>query len=116
MFQLSGEEIEFVSVHVTNNVVSIKVTLWKETHPYEDTSFYTQIIFLLTSISLLLIEKLNIEFSLKSLLLQILWSMVTDQGRKRFYKLISATILMENMLKAPKEKGGTLPSDGTECL
>jgi hypothetical protein len=42
--------------------------------------------------------------------------MVTDQGRKRFYKLISATILMENMLKAPKEKGGTLPWDGTECL
>jgi len=42
--------------------------------------------------------------------------MVTDQARKRFYKLISATILMENMLKALKEKGGTLPSDGTECL
>jgi hypothetical protein len=34
--------------------------------------------------------------------------MVTDQGRKTFYKLISATILMENMLKTYKEQGGTL--------
>ncbi len=35
--------------------------------------------------------------------------MVTDQGRKTFYKLISATILMENMLTTRKEQGGTLP-------
>lgn len=33
MFQISGEEIEFVSVHVTNNVVSIKVTLGKRRTP-----------------------------------------------------------------------------------
>jgi hypothetical protein len=69
-----------------------------------------------TSTSLLLIKRLNIVLSLKSLLLQTLWSMVTYQGRKTFYKLISATILMENMLKTHKAKGGTLPSDGTECL
>jgi hypothetical protein len=48
------------------------------------------------------------ELSLKSLLLQTLWSMVTDQGRKTFYKLISATILMENMLKIHEEQGGTI--------
>lgn len=68
-----------------------------------------------TSISLLLIERLNIELSLESLLLQTLCS-ITDQGRKTFHKLISATILMENMLKTNKKQGGTLPSDGTEGL
>ncbi|MGC2669054.1 MAG: hypothetical protein WA220_07725 [Candidatus Nitrosopolaris sp.] len=44
------------------------------------------------------------------------WSMVAEQGRKTFHKLISATILMENMLKNHKKQGGTLPSDGTESL
>jgi hypothetical protein len=32
--------------------------------------------------------------------------MVTDQGRKTLYKLISATILMENMLKTHEEQVG----------
>jgi hypothetical protein len=36
--------------------------------------------------------------------------MVKDQGRKTFYKLISVTILMKDMLKTYKEQGGTLPS------
>jgi len=40
--------------------------------------------------------------------------MVTDQGRKRFY--MCHHFDGKYVEDPPKEKGGTLASDGTECL